>query len=187
MRTFYYVGLIAVGVAAAACEGRVVALGGHSVDAVDDANADPPKRDSSAPPRVTGTCDETEQGLLNQFSSVQEVNDMIIGRWLHCSGGFLSLTSDEVGIEFDGDGSWYALVQAVSGPPVRGGGSLSHQGTWLVSNEGATASGAVAVQFNIYYAQGGNGCQPAFSLRPTEFTCGLDNGSPVPDVYVAIP
>ncbi|MDP9149766.1 MAG: hypothetical protein M3O36_07500 [Myxococcota bacterium] len=135
--------------------------------------------------RVTGTCDQTEQGLINQFRSVDQVNALLVGRWQHCSGAFFSGDPDEIGIEFTQDGSWFELVQGDSGDLVRAHGFV-HQGTWLVSNQGANGRGGVAVQLNIYQAQGGDGCGgPAFSTTPTKLDCFTSAAGA--HVYVAIP
>ncbi|MDP9034589.1 MAG: hypothetical protein M3O50_07255 [Myxococcota bacterium] len=135
--------------------------------------------------RVTGTCDQTEQGLINEFNTVDEVNALVVGRWQHCSGSFFSGAPDEIGIEFTQDGSWFALVQGDGGDLVRATG-LNHEGTWLVSNEGANGRGGVSVQLNIYHAQGGDGCGgPAFSASPTKLDCSTSAAGA--HVYVAIP
>jgi hypothetical protein len=144
---------------------------------------------AGAPARVTGTCDEPETGSVTQFSSVAEVNALLVGRWLHCSGPFLTLAPDEVGIEFAQDGTWYALTQTDGGPVVRStAGSLTEQGSWLVSDEGSLAPGVERVQLNIYHGAGGDGGQPTFSITPTKlsmFTSAAAAGGA--HVYVAIP
>ena len=62
----------------------------------------------------------------------------------------------------------------------------NHEGTWLVSNEGANGRGGVSVQLNIYHAQGGDGCGgPAFSASPTKLDCSTSAAGA--HVYVAIP
>jgi hypothetical protein len=97
----------------------------------------------------------------------------------------LTLSSDESGVEFAADGSWYTLTEVDAGALVRSAaGSLTDQGTWSVMMVYGSTSAAPTYQFNMMHSAGRVSCSFTFSAIPTEFVANC--GGYTVD-YVAIP
>jgi hypothetical protein len=82
-------------------------------------------------PQQIGTppeCDVAD-GPLHQYTTQAELNELIVGRWVHCSGPNL-MGSLEQGIEFALDGTYYVLVDDGEGGLTRESG-FDGQGTWI--------------------------------------------------------
>jgi hypothetical protein len=131
---------------------------------------DPPITDPSA-----GACD-APQGPLHHYTTVAEVETLVVGQWRHCSGPTLG-TADQAGIEFVDDHKFFALVDDSDGNLVRMTG-FGSEGTWRADQEGDW------VQLSCYTPTlGGNGGQPEFEDAPSRFAVRLDTGN-APVVYV---
>lgn len=142
--------------------------------------------------RVPGTCAESTQGLETP-SSVAAFDSLLVGRWRRCSGETgtggaswgLTVSSDEAGVEFVADGTWYTLTEVDAGVLIRSSaGSLTDQGTWSVMMAYGSTSAAPTYQFSMRHSAGTAFCSFTFSVRPTEFVanCGSYTAT-----YVAVP
>ena len=68
-------------------------------------------------------------GPLHDYSSTAELNQLIVGTWVHCSGPTL-MGPEEQGVEFLGGGTYYVLVSDGQGGLARETG-FDGQGTWI--------------------------------------------------------
>ena len=77
--------------------------------------------------RAEAGCDAPD-GTLHPYSQAAELEQIVVGRWVHCSGPPLLLHGDE-GIELLGDHSYYGLASDGAGNLVRKTG-FDFQGNW---------------------------------------------------------
>lgn len=91
--------------------------------------------------RLPETCTDPE-GPLHAYSDAAELDELFVGRWLHCTGPTITNQDVEVGIELTADRAAFVLVQQ-NGNVVRAGG-FTGQGTWDVDVDHTTR------QLNVY-------------------------------------
>jgi hypothetical protein len=85
-------------------------------------------RDSRGLP---GMC-AVPEGPLHEYSDPAELDQLFVGRWLHCTGPTITDQDAEVGLELTGERDAFVLVQH-DGNVVRAGG-FTGQGTWDVDH-----------------------------------------------------
>jgi hypothetical protein len=119
------------------------------------------------------TC-ETPAGDVHDFSSLDEIYSVFVGRWQICKGlneSFLDAPADVVGVEYGpvpdgGHGRMYYLVQGPSGP-VRGAG-FDYQLTYDVYCW-PSVTGDLGCQLNMHPApNSGYGASFRYSPCPKE-------------------
>jgi hypothetical protein len=71
-----------------------------------------------------------EQGILDTPTQ-ETAAAAVIGTWFRCSG-YSIFRTDEIGIQFSGDGTWYKLFPGSPGNVYRGLG-FDQQGTWTLA------------------------------------------------------
>lgn len=114
-------------------------------------------------PPVPASCSQPE-GPLHAYSTVSEFNALAIGRWVRCSGPKI-IQSEQAGIEFDADGSYFVLADDGHGGVTKLTG-FGNQGMWDGSQETATT-----VQWNIHpMPNAGTGGAALFEDNPRRFS-----------------
>ncbi|HUJ59097.1 MAG TPA: hypothetical protein VLX92_11415 [Kofleriaceae bacterium] len=123
-------------------------------------------------------CDEPE-GPEHPYSKKSELDALVVGRWLHCSGGTF-LPDEQAGIEFTADGTYYELgYQGTSLVRLDG---FDHQGTWDSYQETSTS-----VEFAWHPTpSSGNGGAPEFEDNPGRLAIDIPYADE-PSVYVLVP
>jgi hypothetical protein len=136
----------------------------------------PPSNPELSPiERAMQECD-VPQGPLHSYTKASELETLILGQWLRCSGPPWLADSD--GIEFADDHTFFALIDDGLGKLVRRTG-FGNQGTWDASQETETW-----VQLNTHLTPaGGNGGSPAFEDTPSRFAINLATGAGI-SIYV---
>ena len=111
---------------------------------------------------VSANCNAA-QGPEHPYTMVSELEQLVLGQWIHCSGPTL-LDNEQLGVEFDADGTYHMLAgDGDGGITVLNG--FGNQGTWDAAQEGATA-----VQWDIHPdPNSGNGGYPTFEDSPRMF------------------
>ncbi len=132
---------------------------------------------TDAPPTLGGIaaqkCAQPE-GPLHPYTQQAQVEQLIVGRWLHCSGPSL-LEDEQAGIEFVADGTYFGL--AFDGSKLVRTTGFEKQGTWDAYQETE-----ISVQLNWHPTPAsGNGGAPLFEDNPRRFAIDL-GGSP--SIYV---
>lgn len=123
---------------------------------------------------ATQRCAQAE-GPLHPYTQAAEVNHLIVGRWLRCSGTPL-LEGEQAGIEFVSDGTFFGL--AFDGSELVRTTGFGKQGTW-----DAEQTTAIAVQLNWHTTPAsGNGGAPLFEDNPRRFA--IEFGYTGASIYV---
>jgi hypothetical protein len=78
---------------------------------------------------LPGTCTDPE-GPLHVYADAAELDQLFVGRWLHCTGPTITDQDVEVGLELTAERDAFVLVHQ-DGNVVRAGG-FAGQGTWDV-------------------------------------------------------
>jgi hypothetical protein len=124
-------------------------------------------------------------GPVHSYSTVQEFESLVLGRWLTCSGpGMPGWASDQVGVELTADGHFYVLHRDASGAIARGQG-VQYEGTWTTPS----TDPLTYAQLNVVHADGGfNPWNPVFEDNPRKMgiTGQLPSGMPFSSVYVLV-
>lgn len=116
--------------------------------------------------------------------STQEMSDRLIRRWWQCSGQFIFLPEDGVGVEFVGGGTWYALKLDPGGAIVHGTGS-DYQGTWKLTDT-SSMNGPCSIEVQVSKAGGWVGGFPEFTEQPMKMYLNTGGDGPAP-TFAAIP
>lgn len=148
--------------------------GSGGSDSGSDMSADEPDA-NHADASVSPLCAEPE-GPLHPYTQDVEVRELIVGKWLHCSGRTI-LQNEQAGVEFVSDGTYFMLAYD-GGNLVRLTG-FGKQGTWDATQETPTA-----VQFDWHPApNSGNGGFPVFEDNPRRFAIDFYPG-PGDSIYI---
>jgi hypothetical protein len=127
-----------------------------------------------------GICNSPD-GPLHPYTLKSEADTLIVGRWVHCSGPPIEITSSPaVGIEFLADGTFYLLGNSPNASYVRLLG-FDNQGTWATEQTTATT-----VQLGLHTANGGNGGIPAFEDNPRKLSIPI-NPAYGNSIYALVP
>jgi len=110
-------GFLAVVVTTAAC--------GTGVDSAPQRLGDPQEIGS---PGDNGFCQQAA-GPRHDWSTLDELKQLMVGRWVQCSEHTFTAWQRGLGIEITPDGNYFLLVDDGHGGLVRGGGFLN-EGTW---------------------------------------------------------
>ncbi len=89
----------------------------------------------------------------------------MLGVWLRCSTPSVINTTDDVGIEFDADGTFYQLYTD-DGCTMRRGKSFGQTGTWESYDNGTTTSGTPNLWVYLNYNGGSMGSTMTFGCAP---------------------
>lgn len=110
-------------------------------------------------------CSQAETGLA-LVPNAQWLLKRIVGRWLLCSPPSAFGTSDEVGLEFTGNGEWYKLYVGKDGRIVRGM-NAANSGYWEYANA-SCMNGPGSFQLTLSSNSGADVAEvsPVFTLGP---------------------
>jgi hypothetical protein len=129
-------------------------------------------------PTDFGSCADAE-GPMHPATLTSQVDALIVGKWLHCSGRDM-LRTGEVGIEVLADHTYFALASDGSGGTVRKTG-FGSQGTWSTDQTTATT---VTFQWNT--TTGFDLGHPSFEDHPRKMAM-LIYQETVASIYVLVP
>jgi hypothetical protein len=128
---------------------------------------------------MTGACNDPE-GPRHPYTQAAEVEQLVLGRWLHCSGATLLGQAGEVGIELTADHIYYVLQQ--DGDQLVREGGFAGSGTWDTYQETPTS-----VQFDYHPTpNSGNGGYFLFEDSPRRFAINIGYND-TPSIYVLLP
>jgi len=106
----------------------------------------------------------TPPGDVITTNTQAELEQHLIGAWLHCSG-FMIFGVDHDGFEFADDGKWYFLKAAADGSLVRQKG-FDGGGDWSVLDT-SHFNGPGTFQVNLDTPSGSNAIFPTFQENPS--------------------
>jgi len=130
-----------------------------------------------AEPRCTREapeCSQDEATITDSFASADQLEELLVGRWLLCEGAEKANEDPELmGIEFVEGGMFYLLTRNSDGECVRDHG-FDREGSWELEDI-SEQNPPGTYQASMFWAGGGVGAMvPAFSGSPRKMRDGGD-------------
>jgi hypothetical protein len=109
-------------------------------------------------------CSQPETGPI-ALRSVDQVQSLIVGRWLLCGDKTIFGTPNTAGIEFATDGAWYQLYRV--GAALERGAAFDKFGTWEILDHNIPGNGPGAYSVSMVLKTGvSNVPLPIFAETP---------------------